>query len=260
MASIEARVAWALLWAGPGDVLAGPGGVLDDLAGLPTGSGGVLAEPAGADYAGILEGMEARELLALMEQVQARLQALGAAPSGKALEAAPSEKALGAAPSERAPRTRDAKATDSKRKLNAHPSEKPSSHNAPTKLFITPTYTIRTDTPTGPEIPLRPLVKALFILFLKHPEGIRLKERDRYRGELEEIYGIIAPGVSLEDVQKRVQRLVDPADNSFSEKASVLNARLDELFPKSVANGYKIQGFNGHPRRIPLAELAVEWI
>ena len=240
-ASIEARVAWALLWAGTGGVLEGTGGVLTDLAGLPTGTGGVLEESAAADYAGMLEGMEARELLALMEQVQARLQALGAAPS----------------------QNRWSKATDSERKQNAiflQPSEKPSSHNVPTRLFISPSYTIRTNTPTGPEINLRPLVKALFILFLKHPEGIRLKERDRYRDELEEIYGIIAPGVSLEDVQKRVQRLVDPADNSFSEKASVLNARLDELLPKNVADGYKIQGFNGHPRRIPLADLTVEWI
>ena len=114
--------------------------------------------------------------------------------------------------------------------------------------------------PEGPEIPLRPLVKALFILFLKHPEGIRLKERDRYRGELEEIYGVIAPGVSQEDVRRRVQRLTDPEDNSFSEKASVLNARLDALLPPEIVNGYKIQGFNGHPRRIPLAELMVEWI
>ena len=226
--SIEARVAWALLWAGSGGVLEGSGYGLADLAGLPTRPGGVLEEPTGADYAGILEGMEARELLALLELVQERLQALGTVPSGKA--------------------------------LGAGLSEKPSSHNAPTKLYISPTYTIRTNTPAGPEIPLRPLVKALFILFLKHPEGIRLKERARYQGELEEIYGIIAPGVSLEDVQKRVQRLVDPADNSFSEKASVLNARLDELLPKSVADGYKIQGLNGHPRRIPLAELAVEWI
>ena len=46
--SIEARVAWALLWAG---------------------TGGVLEEPAAMDYAGMLEGMEAQELLALMEQV-----------------------------------------------------------------------------------------------------------------------------------------------------------------------------------------------
>ena len=50
--SIEARVAWALLWAG---------------------TGGVLEEPAGMDYAGMLEGMEAQELLVLMEQMDVTL-------------------------------------------------------------------------------------------------------------------------------------------------------------------------------------------
>ena len=193
--SFEARVAWALLWAG---------------------TGGGLEEPTRADYAGMLEGMEARELLALMAQVQERLQALGAAASGGG--------------------------------------------DHPVRLYINRRYNIRMNAPDGPEMPLRPLVKALFILFLKHPGGIRLKERHRYQKELEGIYGIIAPGVSQEEVRRRVQRLVDPEDNSFSEKASVLNARLDALLPPDIVDGYKIQGYNGHPRRIPLAELMVVWV
>ena len=185
------------------------------------------------DYAGMLEGMEAQELLVLMEQVQERLQALGATSSGNR------------------PETRGPGKTDSIVRNAVVP---------PVKLYIDCRYAIRMNAPDGPEMPLRPLVKALFILFLKHPEGIRLKERERHQSELEEIYGTIAPGVSQEDVRRRVQRLVDPEDNSFSEKASVLNTRLEALLPPDMADGYKIQGFNGHPRRIPLAELMVEWV
>ena len=221
--SIEARIAWALLWAG---------------------TGGVLEEPTGEDYAGMLEGMEARELLALMEQVQERLQALGAASSGNG-------------PGARSPKKTDSKVRNA---LVLRPLEHVSGAEPPVKLYIDCRYAIRMNAPDGPEMPLRPLVKALFILFLKHPEGIRLKERERHQSELEEIYGTIAPGVSQEDVRRRVQRLVDPEDNSFSEKASVLNTRLEALLPPDMADGYKIQGFNGHPRRIPLAELMVEWV
>ena len=111
----------------------------------------------------------------------------------------------------------------------------------------------------GTLLPLRPLVKALFILFLRHPEGIRLKERARFESELADIYSVILPNTDPQYREKRIRRMMDLADNSFSEKASVLNARLEELLPKSIADGYKIQGLNGHPRRIPLAELAVEW-
>ena len=62
-----------------------------------------------------------------------------------------------------------------------------------------------------------------------------------------------------DDVKVRIARLVDLQDNSFSEKASVLNARLEELLPEGIAENYKIQGYNGCPRRIILNPLLVHW-
>ena len=41
------------------------------------------------------------------------------------------------------------------------------------------------------EITMEPLIKAVFLLFLKHPEGIMFKELPEYRRELAEIYGRI---------------------------------------------------------------------
>ena len=197
--SIEARLMWMLL----------------------SGAQGVLEEPA-VDYGGMLERMEAAELLALMEKVQERLKAMGVS----------------------------ADATGAMLGSDAA---------APVDLYIDRQYTIRMEAPDGPALPLRPLVKALFILFLRHPEGILLKQRDLYRQELEEIYAVICPNTAVEDVRARVGRLVNLQDNSFSEKASVLNARLEELLPAGTAEEYKIQGYNGHPRRVPLNPLLVHW-
>ena len=128
----------------------------------------------------------------------------------------------------------------------------------PSKLYIDHRYTIRLDTPDGPALPLRPLLRALFILFLKHPEGIRFKERARFEQELDTIYAVILPQADAETRERRIRRMMDLADNSFSEKTSALNARLEELFPETSGN-YKIQGYNGHPRRIPLDQLMVIW-
>ena len=194
---------------------------------LYSGTDGVLEEPI-SDYGGLLERMEAAELLALMEKVQDRLKSMGISTS--AFEATPRSDAM---PGPMAA--------------------------APVVLYIDQHYSIRMDAQNGQALPLRPLAKALFILFLRHPEGILLKERDRYRQELEEIYSVICPNAAIEDVRARVGRLVDLQDNSFSEKASVLNARLEELLPVGVADNYKIQGNNGHPRRIPLNPLLVHW-
>lgn len=176
---------------------------------------GLLGEP-GADYAGMIEGMEAADLLALMEMVQERLQKLGSNPTLQ-------------------------------------------TSLAPSRLFIDKMYNIRIDSADGPSLPLRPLVKALFILFLKHPEGIRMKERARFESELSDIYSMILPNTDPECREKRIRRMMDLSDNSFSEKTSVLNARLEECFP-SKASCYKVQGYNGHPRRIPLDPLMVVWL
>lgn len=174
---------------------------------------GILCEPP-VDYGGLLEGMEAAQLMALMVMVQERLKRLGVGVERLA---------------------------------------------EPVELYIDKEFNIRMGVADGQILQLRPLVKTLFILFLRHPEGILLKHRDDYRTELEEIYSTINPNTFMEDVKARVARLVDLEDNSFSEKASVLNARLKELLPDEIAGDYQIRGHNGSPRKIRLNPLLVHW-
>ena len=197
-AVIQARIAWELFFDRFG--------------------GGVLEEPH-ADYSGMIEGMEASELLALMDLVQKRLRELDSVFQSGILK----------------------------------------NNSEPSCLYIDKTYNIRLDSPDGSLLPLRPLVKALFILFLKHPEGIRLKDRSRFESELADIYAVILPNTEPDCRRKRIRRMMDLTDNSFSEKTSVLNSRLDELFPQAADN-YKVQGHNGYPRRIPLDPLKVVWL
>ena len=187
---IDARVLWALLVAVDKDC---------------------LGEPV-VDYGGLLDGLEAADLLALIEKAQERLKEIDC------IEAA-----------------------------------------EPVDLFIDKRFVIRMGGADGSILALRPLVKTLFVLFLKHPEGILLKQRDCYREELEKIYSTINPNTDRDDVKARIARLVDLQDNSFSEKASVLNARLEELLPEGIASDYQIQGFNGCPRKIRLNPLLVHW-
>lgn len=195
---IEARLAWGLLFSGDENL---------------------LLEPA-ADYAGILDGMEAAELLSLVREARRRLKEMGVEPKGAELGG------------------RD---------------------EPPVELYIDRQYHIRMGSPHGQEIPFRPLVRALFILFLKHPEGILLKERIHFREELEEIYGVIAPHVDAQTRRRRVIRLSDPEENAISENLSVLNATLDRILPLSQAQEIKVQGYNGRRRRVPLSTLKVHW-
>lgn len=197
---IEAQLVWELLYSGEEELL--------------------RDSAAAVDYAGLLDGMEAAQLLSFVREARKRLKEMGVEQ-----EVARSE-------------------------VSGEP---------PVELFIDGQYHIRLDSPQGQEIPFRPLVRALFILFLKHPEGILLKQRVLFREELEEIYEVIAPHVDAQDRRRRVRRLTDSEENAFSENLSVLNATLDRILPLTQARDFKVQGYNGHPRRIPLSPLKVHW-
>ncbi len=212
-AGIEAQLAWGLL--------------------IPWDEG-VLGAPAAQDYAGVIEGMEAAELLKLITLARQRLAAMGEAAGSAA-------------------------GADNGQARATRAGTVPSGAAPATELYIDRKYRIRLGSAQGSEIPFRPLVRALFILFLKHPEGILLKERERFQEELAEIYAVVAPNVSSEDRKRRVSRLTDLRENAFSENLSVLNATLDRILPAPQAEDCKVQGYNGHPRRIPLSPLLVHW-
>lgn len=180
----------------------------------------LLKESSAPDYAGLLEGMEAAQLLSFVREARKRLKEMGV-EQGDARSKVSCELAV--------------------------------------ELYIDEQYHIRLGSPHGQEIPFRPLVRALFILFLKHPEGILLKERIHFQEELDEIYEVIAPHVDAQDRRRRVRRLTDYEGNAFSENLSVLNATLDRILPPDQSQEFKVQGYNGHPRRIPLSPLKVHW-
>jgi hypothetical protein len=71
------------------------------------------------------------------------------------------------------------------------------------------------------EIKMPPLPKALYILFLRHPEGIVLSSIADYREELLTIYKRLSPRA---DAEGPVERLCSLSDNSIHEKLSQIKA------------------------------------
>lgn len=188
---------------------------------------GLLRESPATDYAGVLEGMEAAELLALVKEARRRLVILGAQHKTDLQDESETQHE-----------------TDSQ---------------APVELYIDKKYRIRVGGPGGTQIPFRPLVRAVFILFLKHPEGILLKDRARFQKDLEGIYQVIAPNVDAEVRRRRIRKLTNLEDNAFSENLSILNTTLDRIIPLTQVHKLKVQGSNGYPRQIPLSPLLVHW-
>ena len=106
---------------------------------------------------------------------------------------------------------------------------------------------------------MTPLVKAVYFLFLRHPEGIVFKNLMDYRTELQKIYEDIK-GERLDD--KKMQSIIDttdPTKNSINEKCARIREAFVTRFDERLAVNYIIQGERGEAKRIPLHREFVEW-
>lgn len=115
------------------------------------------------------------------------------------------------------------------------------------------------------EIEMTPLVKAVFLLFLKHPEGILFKELPDYRFELAEIYGKIK-GVrvsrnlfGIRRYDKSIINATDPINNSINEKCARIREAFLLKFQEGLAENYFVTGKRGEPKTITLPRGMVEW-
>ena len=70
------------------------------------------------------------------------------------------------------------------------------------------------------EIDLQPVHKAVYLLFLAHPEGIEFKRLAEYRSELLRYYLATAKSMDKQKIEESVDHLVNPLDNAINEKCS----------------------------------------
>ena len=109
------------------------------------------------------------------------------------------------------------------------------------------------------EIKLSPIHKAVFFLFLRHPEGIYFKDLGNYKDELGRIYREITGRDNMAAVEDSINRLTNPYDNSINEKcARIKNAFVSE-FREEVAQWYFIDGSKGEKKSIKLPRELVTW-
>ena len=90
------------------------------------------------------------------------------------------------------------------------------------------------------EVELQPVHKAVYLLFLAHPEGIEFKRLAEYREELLGYYMATAKLMDKEKVMEGVDHLVDPLDNAINEKCSRINKVFLELMDEYTASYYII--------------------
>ncbi|HMQ67675.1 MAG TPA: hypothetical protein PKA90_07160 [Ignavibacteria bacterium] len=108
------------------------------------------------------------------------------------------------------------------------------------------------------ELKLEPLFKALYILFLKNPDGIRLNDLYNYKEELKNIYKRINLNVTPEEINNRIIDMINPVEGSFNEKKSKINRRIKDQLGKTESEHFKISGNRGMPFKINLSPANID--
>jgi hypothetical protein len=109
------------------------------------------------------------------------------------------------------------------------------------------------------EIRMPSMEKALYILFLRHPEGIYLSSLSDYRAELVEIYTSISTRGMREDMTRRIIDLTNIVNDQVSVKLSRIKRAFIDAIGNSLAEQYIIQGANSEKRVIKLDRKQVNY-
>ena len=109
------------------------------------------------------------------------------------------------------------------------------------------------------EIKMPTLSKAIYMLYLRHPEGIMFSYLPDYRDELLHLYGMISGRDNREDIRRSIDDVTDPTRNSINEKCSRIKQAFLREFDDSIARNYYITGERGEAKKILLSRDLVTW-
>ena len=131
--------------------------------------------------------------------------------------------------------------------------------NRLSRMVITKDYRIILPDYNDMEIKMEPLVKAVYLLFLKHPEGIMFKCLPDYREELARIYSDLRPAGLTDKALQSIEDVTNPLLNSINEKCARIRGAFVGQFDDYIAKSYYIDGFRGEAKKVSLPRDLIVW-
>lgn len=131
--------------------------------------------------------------------------------------------------------------------------------NRLSRMVITKDYRIILPDYNDMEIKMEPLVKAVYLLFLRHPEGIMFKYLPDYRKELALIYSDLRPAGLTDKALQSIEDVTNPLLNSINEKCARIRGAFVGQFDNYMAKSYYIDGSRGEAKKISLPRDLVIW-
>lgn len=127
------------------------------------------------------------------------------------------------------------------------------------RLRITRHFKIYLTDYDNAEVKMGPLPKTVFLFFLRHPEGVMFSHLMDHRKELQMIYERVCTNDDPQKMHDSIKRLIDPLDNSISEKCAAVKKAFILNIADNIASNYYISGAQGEKKGIPLDRSLVDW-
>ena len=127
------------------------------------------------------------------------------------------------------------------------------------RLVVTKEYRLLLPEYNNMEIKMEPIVKAVYLLFLNHPEGILFKHLPDYREELAQIYNKVRPMGLTDRAVRSIEDVTNPLLNSINEKCARIRGAFVGQFDDHMARHYYIDGLRGEVKKISLPRELVIW-
>ena len=126
-------------------------------------------------------------------------------------------------------------------------------------MTITKQYKIILNDYGNMEIKMGPLPKTVFFFYLRHPEGMTFTDLQDHRDEFINIYSHVTNFDDKQKIEDSIDRLINPLDNSISEKCSAVKTAFTRLLDDQVAKHYYISGNQGERKYIQINRELVNW-
>lgn len=109
------------------------------------------------------------------------------------------------------------------------------------------------------EVELSHLTKSIYFLFLKHPEGINLKELSNYKKELLTIYTSVSNQLDYDKMAKSVDDVVNLETKAIYTHLSRIKSAFYKIMDASFAKYYIVSGSGEEERKVLFNTSSITW-
>ncbi len=109
------------------------------------------------------------------------------------------------------------------------------------------------------EVELSHLTKSIYFLFLKHPEGINLRELGNYKKELLTIYTSVSNQLDYDKMAKSIDDVINIETKAIYTHLSRIKSAFYKIMDASFAKYYIVSGSGEEERKVLFNTFSITW-